>query len=337
VKLDARRIEAFLRDPGAARVVLLHGEDAGLIRERASRLVRAVAGSLDDPFRVVELGRDAFGSMAVELASISLTGGRRAVLAREVTDSALTAVTAALEGPGQGLLVLEAPGLGTKSKLVTLLTKPADAAVIACYPPDEGAVTQTIRSVLSEAGVGVDDEALAWLRGRLGADQALTRAELEKLVLYAGPGGQVDLEAARNCVGDLAGLSLEDALFAATSGDVASADRALELAMAEGAAPVGVMRAMLGHLQRLQRAREAMAAGISASEAMRGARPPVFFRRQGAFTRALTIWSQAALEQACQRAWDAEALCKRTGSPAETICRNAVIGLAQRGAAAARR
>jgi len=34
VKLDARRVEAFLRDPGAVRAVLLHGEDAGLIRER---------------------------------------------------------------------------------------------------------------------------------------------------------------------------------------------------------------------------------------------------------------------------------------------------------------
>ena len=50
-----------------------------------------------------------------------------------------------------------------------------------------------------------------------------------------GPGGRVDLEAAMACVGDLAGLSLDDALFAATEGDVATADRALELAMAEGA------------------------------------------------------------------------------------------------------
>ena len=41
------------------------------------------------------------------------------------------------------------------------------------------------------------------------------------------------------CVGDLAGLSLDDALFAATEGDVARADRALELAIAEGATPVG--------------------------------------------------------------------------------------------------
>ncbi len=107
--------------------------------------------------------------------------------------------------------------------------------------------------------------------------------ELEKLALYVGPGGRVDLDAAMACVGDLAGLSLDDALFAATEGDVALADRALELAMAEGAAPVGVLRAGLMHLQRLHRARLAMDDGLSAADAAKAARPPVFFRRVGGF------------------------------------------------------
>ena len=83
MKLDARQIERFLLDPGAARVVLLHGEDVGLIRDRASRLVRAVAGASDDPFRVAELDRDGFGRIAEEMASLSLTGGRRVVRVRE--------------------------------------------------------------------------------------------------------------------------------------------------------------------------------------------------------------------------------------------------------------
>ena len=44
MKLDARRVAAFLADPGAVRVVLLHGEDEGTIRHCADRLTRAVAG-----------------------------------------------------------------------------------------------------------------------------------------------------------------------------------------------------------------------------------------------------------------------------------------------------
>ena len=48
MKLEPRRTEAFLCDPGRTRVVLLHGDDVGLIRERAVRLLRAVAGAADD-------------------------------------------------------------------------------------------------------------------------------------------------------------------------------------------------------------------------------------------------------------------------------------------------
>src|SRR4051794_40119581 len=98
MKLEARRVLAFLRDPGVCRVVLLHGEDAGLIRERAEALVRVVAGSLDDPFRVAELERDAWPQLPAEAASLSLTGGRRVVRVREATDAAAGVVGEALAG-----------------------------------------------------------------------------------------------------------------------------------------------------------------------------------------------------------------------------------------------
>ena len=336
MKLETRRVEAFLRDPGAVRAVLLFGDDAGLVRDRAARLVRLVAGATDDPFRVVELGRETLADIATEMASLPLTGGRRVVVVRDAGDAAVPFVQAALAGPAPGFLVLEAPGLGSRGKLRTLLDRAPDGVAIPCYPLEGRALEQSIQQALSEQGVRVDADALGWLGGQLGADQAVTRSEVEKLALYAGRDGHVDVTAARVCVGDLAGLSLDDALFAATAGDVAGADRALELAMAEGAAPVGVLRAALMHLQRLQRARLAMAAGASATEATKAARPPVFYKLERPFLRALSIWSPAALEQACLRAWEAERACKRTGAPAETISRNAIIGVAQRAAAAGR-
>jgi DNA polymerase-3 subunit delta len=333
VKLEPRRTEAFLRDPGAARVVLLYGDDAGLIRERAARLVQVVAGSADDPFRVVELERDGVGSIGAEMASLPMTGGRRVVVMRDAGDTAAPHVQAVLASRAPGFLVLEAPGLATRAKLRSLVERADGGVAIACYPLEGRALEQAIRETLSGVGVTVDDDALGWLGGQLGADQAVTRSEVEKLALYAGKGGRVDVTAARVCVGDLSGMSLDDALFAATVGDVAGTDRALELALAEGATPVGVLRAALMHLQRLQRARLAMAGGASATEATKAMRPPVFYKVERAFLQALGIWSLPALEQACVRAWEAERSCKRTGAPAETICRSAIVGLAQRGKA----
>ncbi len=301
--------------------------------ERGGRLVRSVAGAVDDPFRVVELDRDAAARLGDEMASLSLTGGRRVVRVREATDGMTAAVEAALAGPGSALLLLEAGALPGRSRLRVALERHAAAAVIACYAPDGTAVTAAIRSGLAALQVTIAPPALAWLTSQLGGDLATTRGEVEKLALYVGVGGEVDLTAAQACVGDLAGLSLEDAVFAATAGDVAATDRALELALAEGASPVAVIRAALGHVQRLHRARLTMRDGMSAAEAAKTVRPPIFFRREPAFVAALRLWPGQRLELTATTLGAAEGKCKRTGLPAETLCRSAVIGVALRAAA----
>ena len=337
MKLPAARVAAFLRAPGNCRVVLLFGDDAGMIRDRAEALVRAVAGSLDDPFLVTELPREEIRRLPDEAAGLSLLGGRRVVRVRDVTDAATEPVKTLLKGRAPALVVLEGPAMASRSKLRTLLEAEADGAAIVCYPEEGRALEETIRETLRVNGASIDPDALSWLSQQLGADRASTRAELEKLALYVGPGNRVDLDAAMTCVGDLAGLSLDDALFAATTGDVATADRALEAAVAEGAAPVQVLRAALGHLQKLHRARLAMdEQGLAAADAVKGIRPPVFYQKVGAFTRSLGLWPSATLTAAMAALAEAERGCKRTGWPDHALCRNAVLTLARRSAVASR-
>ncbi len=339
MKLENAQIGAFLRDPAKARVVLLFGEDVGMIRERAEALVRSAAGGLDDPFRVVELMRDEVERLPDEAASLSLTGGRRVVRLRETPDSAamLSLVQTVLRGPGSALVVLEGPGLPARGRLRTVLEAAPDGVAIGCYPEEGRALEETIRSTMREAGVAIDPDALRWLADQLGADRASTKAELAKLALYAGANGRVDLDSAMACVGDLAGLSLDDAMFAALVGDVATADRALELAMAEGAAPVQVLRVALSLWQRLHRARIMMdEQGLSAAEVVKTLRPPLFFRRVGAFVRGLGLWPTASVVGAMAAISDAERNCKRTGFPDELVCRNMVMTLARRAAIAGR-
>jgi DNA polymerase-3 subunit delta len=334
LKLSPQRIAAFLRDPGNCRVVLLYGEDHGLVRDRAGALTRSVAGATDDPFLVAELGRDELRRLPDEAASLPLTGGRRVVRVREATDAAVAPVAELLKGQSPALVILEAPGLAARSRLRSLVEGASDGAAIACYPEEGRALAETVRGVLTEADVSIDPDALAWIGDQLGADRVSTRSESEKLALYAGPGGRIDLEAAMACVGDLAGLSLDDALFAATEGDVARADRALELAMAEGGTAVGVVRAGLLHLQRLHRARLAVDEGQSGADAVKNARPPVFFRRIGAFSRALDFWGSESLMSAMAGLAETERACKRTGAPDLVLARNAILALARRAAAA---
>lgn len=339
MKIDARRLPAFLRDPGSARVVLLYGDDVGMVREHAAALTRAVAGALDDPFRVADLDRDEAGNLLGEAGSLSLSGGRRVVRLRDASDTAATveAVRAVLDSRAPALVVLEAGSLPARSNLRKLVEGAPDGAAIGCYPDDARTLNETIRETLTASGVTAESEALAWLASHLGADRAATRQEIEKLALFVGKGGRADLAAVMECVGDLAGLSLDDALFAASAGDVPMTDRALELAFGEGATPVGVLRGGLMHLQRLHRARLEVDRGAQPADAAKSARPPVFFRRVGAFARALSIWPAPALMAQMTAFSNAEFACKQTGAPDLLLSRNAVLTLARHAAQRARR
>jgi DNA polymerase-3 subunit delta len=297
----------------------------------------AVAGSADDPFRVADLEREAHGRVKVEVTALSMTGGRRAVRVREATDTLAAVVQAVLDGKGEALLILESGALPGRSKLRALMERHADAAVIACYREEARGLEQTIRAVLAAREVSIEDEAVEWLSGQLGLDRGVTRQEIEKLALFAGPKGLVSLADAMATAGDMAGLQIDDSLFAATAGDVEGADRALELAMAEGAAAVSVLRAALGHMQRLQQARAAVDDGAAAADAMKLVRPPIYYRRTPAFTAAVRTWNGASIAGACGFLAETERECKRTGAPADLLCRNAILSLARRARAGMRK
>ena len=332
MKLDSRQIPGFLRDPGACRLVLLHGEDEGLIRERAQHLTKLVAGSLNDPFRVVELERDTWPQISAEMAALSMIGGRRVIRVREVADTVLAHVSVALKGPGGALLILEAPGLG-KGKLRSFVEATPDAAAIACYPEEGRALAEFFRSAFAELRVSADADALAWLGETLGGDRSVIRGEVEKLALLCGPGGRVDLAMARACTGEVAASGGEDALMAAVSGDARVSDAAVEAAIADGLNGVGLLRMALMQLQKMHVARLRMEQGVTASEAVRAMRPPVWGSAVGAMSAALSLWSAEGLLRAIEEARQMELLCKQTGSRPELLARRYVAWLARQASA----
>ncbi|MEX2642180.1 MAG: DNA polymerase III subunit delta [Acetobacterales bacterium] len=314
-------------------MALLFGNDEGLVRERAVALTVAVAGDAADPFRVVELGaaeiKDDPARLVDESAAIAMTGGRRVVRVRGASDQAAPAVEAVLAGNGDALVVLEAAELAPRSALRKLCEGSEAAAAVGCYADSGQDLEQVVRQGLADAKVEADRDAIAYLCERLGSDRMVTRQELQKLVLYAGPGGRVTVEDVAACVGDNAGLSLDDALFAAGTGQTAAMERALDEAFAGGLHPVGVLRGALRHFQRLQLALAHRSAGANEGAAMARLRPPVFFRVQDRFREEMRRWNPARCGRALDILLEAEAGCKSTGAPDEAICREALLRLAR--------
>jgi DNA polymerase III subunit delta len=335
MKIAPARLAAFLQRPDPAiRAVLLYGPDAGLVRERADTLARTVCPDLSDPFRIADLnGAMLFADparLADEAAQLSLTGGRRIVRVRGAADGLARLFAGFLEDPpGEALVVTEANELSAGSALRRAFEGSPRAAAIGCYPDAPRDRAGVIRDSLAAHHVAASRDAMQYLVEHLGGDRLLTRSELDKLALYAGDGGRVELEDALLSIGDSAALDLDDAVMAAAEGDAALLERVLGRVFQEGESPVSVVRALLRHLQRLHAFAALVSAGTPAGEVLRNARPPIFYKSEDSFKRQLGMWSEARLRPELDRIAQAEIKMKTTGLPAETLCRQAMLSLAQ--------
>lgn len=332
MKIDAARVENFLKHPGPASLILIYGPDQGLAAERALSLARAVLGGTDDPFNYAELSDPA--RLLEEATAASLLGGRRVIRLRDAGDSAVKPAEALLKTPPEALVILEAGELTGKSKLRALAEKHPAAAAIACYPLDAPRIPQAITARLRELGVAIAADAAAWAARNTGGEAGAIRQAVELLHLYAGPGGRLSLADVSAALADGGEASLQDAVDATLAGDTAAADRAISLAYEEGVSPVAILRVLLSELMRL---RVAAAAGAPPAEAVAAMRPPVFFKRVPVVTRALALWSAPALTEAIRAALAAEAACKTTHIPDQAYCRQMLLGLASKARNAARR
>jgi DNA polymerase III subunit delta len=335
VKLAPSRIAAFLQRPDPEiRAVLFYGPDMGLVRERAAAIARTVCPDLNDPFRVADLNAATLMSdparLADEVAQLSLTGGRRIVRVRGAGDTLAKLFSNFLEdAPGDAFVVAEAGELLARSALRRAFEAARAAAAIGCYPDTPRDLAALIREALAEHQVTASRDAAQFLVEHLGGDRQLTRSELEKLALYAGEGGRVELEDARLSVSDTAALELDDAVMAAAEGDTARVERVLDRVLQEGESPVSIVRALLRHLHRLHALTARLASGAGIDEVIRAARPPIFFKQENSVRRQLALWTEARLRPELGRVVKAELHIKTTGHPAETICREAMLAVAQ--------
>lgn len=339
VKVAGNRADAFARKPDPAiRAVLLYGPDAGLVRERAESLIKSVAGSLDDPFRTREITpadlKDDPALLRDEANALSLMGGRRAIRLRNASDSLAAAFEDLLaDAKFDALIVVEAGNLAPRSSLRALFEGHAAAAALPCYLDDESTLADVIEDSLRRHGLAVAPDALAFLASQLGGDRMVTRSELDKLALYSAGRGTVTLEDAEACVGDSTERGIEDVAAAVAAGDQVLLDRTYVRLLREGANPVGILRVVQRHFERLHLVAGKVAAGSNIEAAVEGLRPPIFFKAKPAFKAAARQWSVPHLSQALGLLLKAEIDCKTTGMPSELICSRVLMQVA----AAARR
>jgi DNA polymerase III subunit delta len=331
VAVKSFQADAFLkaveRVPSA---LLFYGTDAGLIGERASTLARRLAQAHDGEIlrfddTDLESNPDRIG---VELLTRPMFGGRKVVRAttgRRINASSLKPIVEM--GRLEGFLIVEAGHLRRGDALLTLFETAAGAAAVACFPDEARDLDGMVGEVLAAARMQIAPEARKLLVSRLGADRALSRAEVEKLVLYARGKARIEEADVEAAVGDAAETALDRVVMAVASGRAGEAVRECERCLTGGEDAQRVILALQNHFLRLHRLRSGHDAGRSLEDLMRALKPPPNFRQKAAIEQQARLWTVASLHAALARIGDAAKAARLNSTLDATLAENLLLAL----------
>jgi DNA polymerase III subunit delta len=319
--------------PKALEAALVFGPDAGLVQERAEKLLKMVVIDLTDPFNAVDLSEATLladpARLFDEAAAISMMGGRRVIRVRGAGNELAELFESFLEGhAGDALVVLEAGDLNKSSALRKLFSDDDKAVAIECYPDSARDLADVVRDEMKAQGFALAPGAVEEAVARLGSDRGVTRRELEKLALYCHGSKQITAEDVRAVMGDEAQVRGESAFDAAGSGDYVRLDLELERLWAADTNPAQVIRGAMGHFQRLVLAREGVARGEQIDGVMRKFFPPVHFSRADSFKAQARNWNGERLADALDMLLEAEALSRTTAMPAQAVTGRTLLSIA---------
>ncbi|MBN8938233.1 MAG: DNA polymerase III subunit delta [Rhizobiales bacterium] len=332
--LKGGEIDRFLKNPESRRAIaLVYGPDSGLVSERARAIAKTTVPDLDDPFAVIRLDGDVLAGDPVRLSdeanTMALFGGKRLIWVRAGEKPIAAALTPLLADPPTGAFVLiEAGDLKKNAALRVEAERSGHAAVIPCYSDGEADLKRLIAEETAAAGLTMEPPAIAALLSFLGGDRAASRAEIQKICLYAHGQGRITLADIEALAGDSLALGVDEIVDAAASGDPAALDRLLLRAAASGVAVPQIMIAMGRHLSSLHKARTAIEKGAAISAATDRFEPPVFFRRRPVVEKQLGLWNSVRLERMMTRVAEATFETRIKTALAEAIVNRTLMAIA---------
>jgi len=333
IAVKTHQANAFLsaldRVPAA---VLFYGSDSGLVSERAAELAKRLAERETPPGEIIRLDDASLeadpGRIFVELETAPMFGGRkilRATAGRRVTAAQLAPLIKGGDLPGS--LIVEAGNLRPDDALRALFEKSPAAAAVACFPDEARDLDAVMREVFAPGKTGITPDAKRLLLARLGADRVLSRAEIEKLALYAHGKSMVEESDVEAIVGDAAELALDRIVMAAASARKAAALVEFDRSIAAGEGPQSVIAALQRHFLRLHRMRGMLDAGRSMEDVIRSLRPPPHFKQRDALEQQSRTWTRPKLNRALAQIADAAKAARLNPALESTLAENLLLNL----------
>jgi DNA polymerase III subunit delta len=334
VALKAAEVDSFVARPSPERpIVLVCGPDAGLVHERAEKIIKASVDDLNDPFALVRIEGDALSSdpsrLVEEAHTVPLFGGRRAVWVKAGSRNFAAAVEAVVASPPTDCrIVIEAGDLRRTAPVRAICEKAKCAAVLPCYVDTERDLIRLVDDEMRDARLSIAPDARAALVSLIGGDRQASRSEIRKLALYAHGKERVTLDDVVAVVADASALALDAVVDAAFAGRAPDTESQFSKALSAGTSSGTIMSWALRYVTQLHKARVALDVGEDTYAAMRSFIPPIHFRREAMVQTALKAWTAPRLERAMGQLAEAALNVRRTAALSDALAQRALLSLA---------
>ena len=275
--------EQFLkRQIGAMNGVLVHGSDSAAVAGFGRQIVRAIVGAGGEVERYdASILKEGAGRIQDEFYSLSLLGDRRVLWIDDVGDANLkTLAEIIVSTQSANFVFLSADSLSKTSKLRLACEEAPNFGALALYQEGIETVRARLGILVSKAGLKWEDGAEETFIEIVGIDRSMVTQECEKLTVYCLGQSTIAVADVLAVCGDTASSSSDSLIDSMLMGDLESVDRMFGNLDSDAGGQKMILSSAISHLARLQELRGVMDGGANADTVVRGARPPIFFKRQ---------------------------------------------------------
>ncbi len=283
------------KPPSTYQAYLVYGVDSGMAMEYAIALVDNLKKASKSAVELISLGETDFidqpDRLNIEAKTLSLFGEEKIIRVRMNKNLKFPLIQELMKESYDAKIIIEAGNLKKTDKLVKLFTAMNNCAAIACYMDNARDIAVLIDEVLSQSSCSIKAESKKMLISVLGNDRAVSRSELEKLVLYTGENQEITEKHIQAILGDSSQLLLDDISFGLASGQFKQSHHLYSLMIASGTAPAAILIAINRHFLRLHIVISKRERNITIDLALKMLRPPVHFTKKTDFQNQCKKWT----------------------------------------------
>lgn len=302
------QLTASLANPDPSiDIILVYGSDSGLVSEIADKFANALLNHINPSSEVQRHDIDTLladpDRLADDYYAVSMfTASKIIRLSGTNRKNLLGALKPLLEQPNKDTkIIIEQSALKKDSALRKTLEKSPNCLVVPCYQDNKLALECLIDEEIVQQGIMISADDRKILLEGLGENRLASRAQLQKLALYAYQSKTLGRNDIISLTGDISAIAVDDIIDSAFTGNYQTISNKLNRLVVQLGSVDPILIMAHRHCMTLHQAKCEMENGATADQTLKIFRPPLHFSRKEKVVQSLRMWGSTSLLQAARK------------------------------------